>query len=104
MRRSVILIAISIFSIITVGITACRGRARNVFVAHGPLPPPPSGPLKFVGKPPEHPFHREAGNIFTRTIFQTTGPDNLRIEVRDFLIPPHGSGQIAALPGPGSST
>ncbi|HKV55158.1 MAG TPA: hypothetical protein VJN94_11025 [Candidatus Binataceae bacterium] len=82
------------------GAAACRGRAQNAFVAHGPLPPPPAGPLKFAGTPPAHPFHKEAGNLYARTIFEANGPTNSHIEVRDLLIPPRGKSQIAALPGP----
>jgi hypothetical protein len=80
--------------------TACRGRSHDAFVAHGPLPPPPPGPLKFAGAPPEHPFHKEPGNVFERTIFQTDGPNSSRIEIRDLLVPPRTKSQIAALPGP----
>lgn len=85
--------------IFSIAFSACQKSAPQAFVAHGPLPPPPSGSLKFAGTPPEHPFHKE-GELFTRTIFSTDGPGNSRIEVRDFLIPPHGKGPIAGLPGP----
>jgi hypothetical protein len=81
-------------------LVACQRSPQNAFVAHGPLPPPPSGTLKFAGTPPAHPFHKEAGNYYTRTVFETDGPSNSRIEVRDVLIPPRGKSQFAALPGP----
>jgi len=87
-------------SIILAGLSGCRGRSQNAFVAHGPLPPPPTGQLTFAGTPPARPFQKEPGNLFARTIFEADGPQNSRIEVRDLLIPPRGKSQIAALPGP----
>jgi len=65
-----------------------------------PLPTPPPGELKFAGIPPAHPFEKQDGNHFARTVFETDGPSNSHIEVRDVLIPPHAKATVAALPGP----
>jgi len=100
LRHPIIIFLRAVTVSVAVCVTACRGRGHNAFVAHGPLPPPPSGPLKFAGSPPEHPFHKKAGNVFERTIFQTDGPNSSRIEIRDILVPPRTKSHIGALPGP----
>ena len=100
MRRLAFLAVLAVVVLSVVGVALWLGGARSAFVAHGPLPPPPSGPLTFAGSPPQHPFHKEAVNAFTRTIFEADGPGNSRIEVRDLLIPPHGKTELSALPGP----
>jgi len=99
MRRLACSVLLAAVLIVGAGLAACQ-RSHNAFVAHEPLPPPPSGPLKFAGAWPEHPFHKEPGNVFARTIFQTDGPNGSRIEIRDILIPPRTRSSIAALPGP----
>lgn len=73
---------------------------RKAFVARGPLPPPPSDQVTFAGVAPEHPFHVAAGNILSRTVFQSSAPSNTQVEVRDFILPAHAKSQLAALPGP----
>jgi hypothetical protein len=99
MRRPALVLLPAVIMFVVGGLTACR-RSHDAFVAHGPLPSPPSGQLKFAGAWPEHPFHKEPGNVFERTVFQTDGPNSSRIEIRDLLIPPRTKSQIAALPGP----
>jgi hypothetical protein len=89
-RVSLILLAV---------IAGCQRTPKRAFVAHGRLPPP-SGMLKFAGTTPAHPFHKEAGNYFARTVFEADGPKDSHIEVRDILIPPHTKSDIGALPGP----
>lgn len=79
---------------------ACQQNPQKPAVAHGTLPPPPVGQLKYAGTPPAHPFARQAGNYYARTAFETDGPDNSHIEVRDVLIPPRSKSAVAALPGP----
>ncbi len=79
---------------------ACRRAPPQAFVAHGPLPAPPPGPLEYAGRAPEHPFHRERGNVYLRTVFTTSGPSSSRIEIRDILVPPHAKGELDPLSGP----
>jgi hypothetical protein len=81
-------------------IAGCQRTPKQAFVAHGRLPPASSGMLKFAGTPPAHPFHKEAGNYFARTVFEADGPKDSHIEVRDILIPPHTKSEIGSLPGP----
>jgi hypothetical protein len=81
--------------------TACQQNAQNAFVAHGPLPPPPTGEIKHAGASTANPFTKQEGNYFARTAFETDGPGNSHIEIRDVLFPPHTKGTVAALPGPG---
>ena len=74
-----------------------------------PLPTPPSGELQFAGNPPAHPFEKQEGGHYARTVFETDGPGNSHIEVREVLIPPHAKATVAALPGsaiidPGGTT
>jgi hypothetical protein len=64
-----------------------------------PLPPPPTGELKYAGNPVPHPFTKQEGNHFARTAFETDGPGNSHIEVRDILIPPKAKSTVAPLPG-----
>jgi hypothetical protein len=64
-----------------------------------PLPPPPAGELKYAGNPVPNPFTKQEGNHFDRTAFETDGPGNSHIEIRDILIPPKAKSTVAALPG-----
>jgi hypothetical protein len=73
---------------------------RKAFVAHGPVPAPPSQQVTFAGSTPAHPFHLDEGNVLSRIAFQAAGPSNSVIEVRDFMLPPHAKSHLAALPGP----
>jgi hypothetical protein len=50
--------------------------------------------------PLAHPFTKQAGNLFARTVFETDGPGNTHIEVRDVLLPPRSKTSIEPLPGP----
>jgi hypothetical protein len=81
-------------------VAGCQRAPQNAFVAQGPLPPPPTGTLKFEGTPPAHPFTKAAGGYYARTVFESDGPGNSHIEVRDVLIPPHAKSAVAALRGP----
>lgn len=99
MRRLAPVVLPAAILIVVAGLTGCR-RSHDAFVAHGPLPPPPSGQLKFAGALPEHPFQKEPGDLFARTVFETDGPNGSQVEIRDLLIPPHGKSQMAALAGP----
>jgi hypothetical protein len=79
--------------------SACNQTQPEPAVAHGSLPPPPAGELKYAGPPLTRPFTKQAGNYFARTVFETDGPGNSHIEVRDVLIPPQSKGKLEALPG-----
>ena len=73
---------------------------RKAFVAHGPVPAPPSQQVTFAGSTPSPPFHLDEGNVLSRIAFQAAGPSNSVIEVRDYLLPPHAKSRVGALPGP----
>ena len=90
---STLLAAVALFS-------SCQRNQATPPEAHGPLPAPPSGELKFAGAAPVHPFAKQVGNYFARTVFETDGPKNSRIEVREVLIPPQTKSAVEALPGP----
>ena len=79
--------------------TACQRSPQNAPLVNRPLPPPPAGELKYAGTPPAHPFAKQTGNYYARTVFETDGPGNSHIEVREFLIPPRSTSSVAALPG-----
>jgi hypothetical protein len=80
-------------------LSACKQSQPEPAVAHGSLPPPPAGQLQYAGPPLKQPFTKQAGNYFARTVFETDGPGNSHIEVRDVLIPPQAKGKLEALPG-----
>lgn len=73
---------------------------RKAFVAHGPVPAPPSQQVTFAGSTPSPPFHLEEGNVLSRIAFQATGPSSSVIEIRDYLLPPHAKSSLPVLPGP----
>lgn len=100
MRSRGFLVAATLVSVTITCLNGCQRSPKNAFVAHGPLQPPPTGELKYAGTPPLHPFIKQAGNNYARTVFETDGPGNSHIEVRDFLIPPRSKSTLAALPGP----
>jgi hypothetical protein len=80
--------------------TACQRSPQTPPVVNKPLSPPPAGELKYAGVPPAHPFAKQTGNYYARTVFETDGPGNSHIEVRDFLIPPRSKSSVAVLAGP----
>ena len=102
MRSRAFLLADTLVVVLTAAacFTACQRAPQQASDAHGPLPPPPAGELKYAGSPPAHPFAKQTGNYYSRTVFETDGPDNSHIEVREFLIPPRTKSSVAALPGP----
>ncbi len=93
MRRSLFLISLIVATRIVVSLFLRRG--GEAFVAHGSLPPPPSGSLAFSGVPSPHPFQKDASGALVRTVFETDEPGNTRFEVRDLLIPPRGKSDFA---------
>jgi hypothetical protein len=78
---------------------ACRQSEPGPASASGTLPPPPNGELAYGGAPIKDPFTQQPGNYLARTVFQTDGPGNSHIEVRDLLIPPQTKSTVEALPG-----
>jgi hypothetical protein len=64
------------------------------------LPSVSIGSLPFVGEPPIHPFVAEADGPFTRILFGAAGPANTTVTIRDVMVGPRTTRQIAALPGP----
>ena len=99
MRRFAFWAVLIAAALLAAGLTLVR-EGGEAFVAHGPLPPPPSDSLAFAGVPPRHPFQKDATGALVRTIFEADGPSDTRFEVRDLLIPPHSKSELRALPGP----
>lgn len=79
--------------------TAPQKSQPNPPIITKPLPPPPPGELKYAGNPVPHPFTKQEGNHFARTEFETDGPGNSHIEIRDLLIPPKAKSTVLPLPG-----
>src|SRR3989442_5888339 len=86
--------------ILAFGWIAFRRLFRKAFVAHGVLQTPALGELKFAGDIPNNPFKVEPGNALARTVFQTSGPSNSRIEIRELLVQSREETQLASQPGP----
>jgi len=99
MRRRLLLGIVTVV-VLAVAWTAYRNFIGRAFVVHGVLPAPPPGELKFAGEIPNNPFRVESGNTLARTVFQTSGPSNSRIEVREFLILPQEETNLGAQTGP----
>lgn len=94
------LIAKTLILAAAVCFTGCQQSKDAPSVITRPLPSPPAGELKYAGALPAHPFAKQAGNHFARTVFETDGPGNSHVEVRDVLIPPRSKSTVEALPGP----
>lgn len=48
----------------------------------------------------KNPYKEVTTNLLSRTIFETTGPNGIKIEVRDLFIPPGKTAEKISLPGP----
>lgn len=103
MRGPGLLIAAALVLLAGAGFSGCAAAPRQKDTPpttfSRPLPTPPAGELKFAGNPPAHPFEKQEGGHYARTIFETDGPSNSHIEVREVLIPPHAKATVAALAG-----
>ena len=86
--------------VILLAFIAYRFANREAFVAQGALPSPSPEQVTFAGVTPEHPFKLETGNVLSRTLFRTSVPSNVEVEVRDIMLPPHAKSQLPPLPGP----
>jgi hypothetical protein len=65
------------------------------------LPPAPADQIAAPGPAPAAPFDQKLGNAaFARTVFQTAGPSNTEITIRDAIVGPHAEGQLSASGGP----
>jgi len=99
MRRPFLLVLLVIL-VVTTAWFGYRYANRRAFLASGPLPPPPSGPVTFAGSTPEHSFHLEKGNVLARIVFEAAAPSNSHVQVRDVILPPNAKSKLAALLGP----
>jgi hypothetical protein len=93
------LIAYALIVAAVAGFTVYQRSEPTPPIVNKPLPPPPSGELKYAGNPVAHPYMKQEGSYFARTVFEIDGPNNSHIEVRDILIPPKSKSTVAALPG-----
>jgi hypothetical protein len=59
-----------------------------------------SGETNFSPSTAKNPYKEVATNLLSRTIFETTGPNGIKIEVRDLFIPPGKTAEKVSLPGP----
>jgi hypothetical protein len=48
----------------------------------------------------KNPYKEVATNLLSRTTFETTGPNGIKIEIRDLFIPPGKTAEKVSLPGP----
>lgn len=49
---------------------------------------------------PTHPYADAGNNLLTRTVFETQGPADTRIELRDLFVAPGKAAEKVSLPGP----
>lgn len=101
MQRPGFLIVGTLILSVATCFTGCKQSRDTPSVINRPLPPPPpEGEIKYAGTPPAHPFAKQTGNYYARVMFETDGPGNSHIEIRDVLIPPRSKSTVEALPGP----
>jgi hypothetical protein len=87
-----------------VSFTACKRNPSKSQppppIVNKPLPPPPPpAEAKYAGASPAHPFAKQPGAYYARTLFESDAPGNSHVEIRDVLIPPRSKSNLAALPG-----
>lgn len=73
---------------------------RKAFVARGALASPAADQVSFSGNIPKHPFRLQAGNVLSRTVFQTAASSDSRVEIRDLVMPARARSHLEPLPGP----
>ena len=98
MRHRGLLLLILLLILGGVGWFGYRYANRQALVANEPLPPPP-GDVRFSGTTPPNSFRALEGAVLMRTVFQTDALAGARVEVRDYMFPPHAKSSLPALPG-----
>jgi hypothetical protein len=91
--------ALAIGSLLVLALSACRDR-RHATEGKGLLPPPPAGNLVPAGPQPRTPYEKVGDATFARTIFQTAGPSETAISIRDVVVSPRAEGHLDATSGP----
>jgi len=85
--------------VLLLAVSACQ--PQKALEGHGLLPEAPPDQTTSAAPAPQAPFDQPLGNAaFARTVFQTQGPSNIEITVRDVIVGPHAEGLLAAAPGP----
>jgi hypothetical protein len=54
----------------------------------------------FSSSTTKNPYKEVATNLLARTVFETTGPNGIKIEIRDLFVPPGKTAEKVSLPGP----
>ena len=60
----------------------------------------PAGESHFSPTVAKNPYKEVSKNLLERTVFETAGPNNLRIELRDLFVMPGTATEKVSLPGP----
>lgn len=80
----------------------CSGcQPQKALEGHGLLPEAPADQNTSAASAPRLPFDQSLGGAaFARTVFQTPGPSNTQITVRDVVVGPHAEGSLTTTAGP----
>ena len=85
--------------LLLLALSACQ--PQKAVEGHGLLPEAPPDQTTSAAPAPQAPFDQPLGKAaFSRTVFQTQGPSNIEITVRDVIVGPHAEGPLAAAAGP----
>lgn len=84
-----------LFLLLLIAASGCK--PEKALEGHGILPDAPADQTAFAVEPAKAPFDQPLGEAaFARTVFQTTGPSNIAITVRDVIVGPHAEAALAA--------
>ncbi len=76
----------------------CQGESEQDETAL--LPEARPGETNLSSHAPKNPYKEAATNLLARTVFETTGPGGVKIEIRDLFILPGKTTEKVSLPGP----
>jgi quercetin dioxygenase-like cupin family protein len=86
------------FLVLMLLLTAASGcQPEKALEGRGLLPDAPADQTASAAEPAKAPFDQPLGEgAFARTVFQTTGPSNIAVTVRDVIVGPQAEAPLAA--------
>ena len=94
-------LVVSVVSLIVFLLTGGGCQPEKAVEGRGLLPEAPPDQTTSTAAPTKFPFDQPLGETaFVRTVFQTSGPSNIAVTVRDVIVGPHGKALLPAVAGP----